>query len=367
MSKLLINEQPLQVLPSLAKLIGLNEAIIIQQLHYWLNVSKNERDGHKWVYNTYEDWAKQFPFWSVSTIRRAINNLEQKGLLITTDEYNKMPIDKTKWYRIDYEKLTDEIGEDTTAQNEQSADATAQNEQPRLSKVSSPVVQNEQMSLSKMDTPITRENTEKTTEKEPEKESSATVFALYADNIGELKPLVADNLGDLLDEHGEQWVREAIEVSVERNKRSLAYIIATLKACKKEGHSPKAPISLEKKIAKKFDIPDDYADQPDPTPAPPRPTFPGDPIWQTAYGELQLQLPRETFNTWLRNARLVDQEGDTYIVGVDNLHAREWLDTRLRDVVVKALRRIADKEIAVEFVVIDEYEAKDKPKEEIAA
>ena len=36
MSKLLINEQPLQVLPSLAEAIGLNQAIALQQVHYWL-------------------------------------------------------------------------------------------------------------------------------------------------------------------------------------------------------------------------------------------------------------------------------------------------------------------------------------------
>ena len=40
-SKLLIDEPPLQVLPSLALKIGLNEAIILQQVHYWLNPKLN--------------------------------------------------------------------------------------------------------------------------------------------------------------------------------------------------------------------------------------------------------------------------------------------------------------------------------------
>ena len=39
--KLLIDDQPHQVLPALAKTIGLNEAIFLQQLHYLLNYSKN--------------------------------------------------------------------------------------------------------------------------------------------------------------------------------------------------------------------------------------------------------------------------------------------------------------------------------------
>lgn len=40
MSRLLINEQPLLVLPSLACEIGLNEALMLQQIHYWMNTSK---------------------------------------------------------------------------------------------------------------------------------------------------------------------------------------------------------------------------------------------------------------------------------------------------------------------------------------
>ena len=101
---LLISEPPLQVLPSLAVKIGLNEAIILQQVHYWLLKSNNIRDGYKWVYNSYSEWNKQFPCFSRNTMIRALNSLEKQGLLITAN-YNKAGFDKTKWYRIDYEKL----------------------------------------------------------------------------------------------------------------------------------------------------------------------------------------------------------------------------------------------------------------------
>ena len=108
MSKLLINENPLQVLPSLATKIGLNEAIILQQLHYWNEVNKkqdkNFHDGYYWTYNSYDDWQEQFPFWSTRTIQRAINKLERM-MLIVSGNYNKLKIDRTKWYRIDYETL----------------------------------------------------------------------------------------------------------------------------------------------------------------------------------------------------------------------------------------------------------------------
>lgn len=139
---LLIDERPLIVLPKLAKEIGLNEAIMLQQIHFWMNKKKNVIDGISWVYNTYDGWAKQFPFWSKSTIRRTINSLEKQNLLITGN-HNKMKLDNTKWYSINYEQL------------ERVSRPSAQNEQTMCSKWTDGSVQNEQTN--------TIDNTENTT------------------------------------------------------------------------------------------------------------------------------------------------------------------------------------------------------------
>ena len=104
MSKLLINEVPLMCLPSLAVKIGLNEALFIQQLHYWVDRSKNIIDGRQWVYNTMADWSKQFRFWSQKTLSRTISNLEKQKLVISGN-YNQKGYDRTKWYTIDYAAL----------------------------------------------------------------------------------------------------------------------------------------------------------------------------------------------------------------------------------------------------------------------
>jgi len=104
MSKLLLEEKPLQVLPMLAKTIGLNEAIILQQIYWWLCESKHEHEGHRWIYNSYPQWQKQFPWWSIVTIKRTIRRLEKLGLLIP-GKFNKAKFDKTKWYRIDQEAV----------------------------------------------------------------------------------------------------------------------------------------------------------------------------------------------------------------------------------------------------------------------
>ena len=108
MSKLLFDENPLVVNTGLAVKIGLNEAIILQQIHYWLEINKkakrNFRDNETWCYNTYKEWQEQFPFFSLKTIQRTIISLENMDFLITGN-YNKLKIDKTKWYRINYKTL----------------------------------------------------------------------------------------------------------------------------------------------------------------------------------------------------------------------------------------------------------------------
>ncbi|MEK4754327.1 hypothetical protein MKX72_17645 [Priestia sp. FSL R5-0597] len=104
MSKLLLKDQPLLVLPALAVKVGVNGALFLQQLHYWLEKSVNVQDGYTWVYNTNQQWLQQFPFWSLSTIQRIISKLEKEGLIIK-GKYNRSKFNNTVWYRIDYEQL----------------------------------------------------------------------------------------------------------------------------------------------------------------------------------------------------------------------------------------------------------------------
>ena len=112
MSNLLIEEPPLQVLPSLALAVGLNEAIILQQMHYWLKIKQQAsdkyadsfRDGRWWVYNSVAEWQAQFPFWSTDTIQRGITSLRKQGVL-TVAQLSHDSRDRTNWYAIDYDKM----------------------------------------------------------------------------------------------------------------------------------------------------------------------------------------------------------------------------------------------------------------------
>ncbi|WP_323064822.1 hypothetical protein [Limosilactobacillus reuteri] len=110
-AKWLFDEHPILVDKELASVIGLNEAIVLQQLNYWLHSkSAKQIDGRLWIYNTYDNWKKDnFPFWSRNTIRRALNSCIKKGLVITGN-FNKAGFDKTKWYSINTQKLDEVMG-----------------------------------------------------------------------------------------------------------------------------------------------------------------------------------------------------------------------------------------------------------------
>ncbi len=74
-------------------------------------------------------------------------------------------------------------------------------------------------------------------------------------------------------------------------------------------------------------------------------------IWQAALGELQLELTRATFETWLRDTHLVACEDGVFVIGVANTYARDWLESRLRSVVARVLTRLTGRTAAVRFVV----------------
>jgi len=74
-------------------------------------------------------------------------------------------------------------------------------------------------------------------------------------------------------------------------------------------------------------------------------------IWQTALGELQLQLTGATYNTWLGRTSLIAYEDGTFIIGVHNGYAKDWLENRLLSMVKRTLTGIIGRSVEVRFVV----------------
>jgi DnaD/phage-associated family protein len=255
-TRLLLDEEPLVISPSLAAIVGLNESIVLQQLHYWLERSTHVYEGYKWVYNTYEEWQKQFPFWSESTIRRIITKMEKQELIISGN-FNRSKIDKTKWYRINYEKLVqleqsvDEANssgqdEQTTVQSNTS---TVQNEQS-IDEIDSPSAQNEQSicsdltdDLLNLTRPIPENTTEITTEinkevvvETPARESM-NPFAFFEQNgFGVIGSYIGEKISNWITDTSEELVLEAMKIAVENGVKTWKYVESILRDWSEKGY-----------------------------------------------------------------------------------------------------------------------------------
>lgn len=75
-------------------------------------------------------------------------------------------------------------------------------------------------------------------------------------------------------------------------------------------------------------------------------------IWQNAKAELELQLPRATYDTWLREAHFIAYEDGEFIIGVANSFAADWLNSNnLRPLIKRTLARLQGQAVEVRFVV----------------
>ena len=108
MSSALINDYPITFLPHLAKAIGVNEALVLQQLHYWLvNHAEMQHDGKFWIYKTYEEWQEQdFFFWSVRTVKSIFKKLGDMGL-IESQKLSSNRHNRVNYYTINSVKLAE--------------------------------------------------------------------------------------------------------------------------------------------------------------------------------------------------------------------------------------------------------------------
>ena len=90
---------------SVAKEVGVDGAIMLENLHYWIIVNKAKHkedhfhDGEYWTFNTKKGFSELFPFWTERQVRRILDNLIKDGYL-KTGNYNKSSYDRTLWYTL---------------------------------------------------------------------------------------------------------------------------------------------------------------------------------------------------------------------------------------------------------------------------
>ena len=73
-------------------------------------------------------------------------------------------------------------------------------------------------------------------------------------------------------------------------------------------------------------------------------------IWTAALGELQVGLPRSTYDTWFKDTQVLSEEDDVFLIGVPNAFAREWLENKFRPQVRTTLQHLLGRTVDVRFV-----------------
>jgi hypothetical protein len=73
--------------------------------------------------------------------------------------------------------------------------------------------------------------------------------------------------------------------------------------------------------------------------------------WQATLGQLQLQLNRSTFDTWLKGSEVLAYEDGEFMIRVRHAYAKDWLDKHLKPQITQTLGSILKRAVQVNFVV----------------
>ncbi len=90
-------------------------------------------------------------------------------------------------------------------------------------------------------------------------------------------------------------------------------------------------------------------------------TMKAEQAWQATLGQLQTDMPKAAFETWVREARYLSYEDGSFIVGVTNAYARDWLQSRLSSTVNRILTSLMNRTVEISFVVWSQNSSLDLP------
>ena len=74
-------------------------------------------------------------------------------------------------------------------------------------------------------------------------------------------------------------------------------------------------------------------------------------IWQAALDQLQLELNKNVYDTWIRGTCLLNYADGIFLVGVPHAYAKDWLENRLLGTVKRTLCQLTEQNVEVKFVV----------------
>ncbi len=76
-----------------------------------------------------------------------------------------------------------------------------------------------------------------------------------------------------------------------------------------------------------------------------------DDLWQSVLSEIELQISRPNFLTWMKNSRLVDKQNGTALVALPNNFAKEWVEVKYHKLILGSIRTLDNETKKIEYIV----------------
>jgi chromosomal replication initiator protein len=75
--------------------------------------------------------------------------------------------------------------------------------------------------------------------------------------------------------------------------------------------------------------------------------------WQATLGQLQIEMSKASFDTWVKSAELInyDETKGIFYIGVQNAYACDWLDSRLKRTMISKLTGMMARPVGIDFKV----------------
>jgi chromosomal replication initiator protein len=73
--------------------------------------------------------------------------------------------------------------------------------------------------------------------------------------------------------------------------------------------------------------------------------------WQSVLGQLQTEMPKASYDTWVRDTQVLSYDDGLLTISVDNAYARDWLESRLASTVNRLLVGVMNRSVEVKFIV----------------
>lgn len=83
-------------------------------------------------------------------------------------------------------------------------------------------------------------------------------------------------------------------------------------------------------------------------------------LWQSVLGELELQISKPNFQTWLKHSQLLEKKDDAATIALESIFAKEWVENKYHKLILKTLRSF-EPDVKEIFYQIQPVAEKSKP------